>query len=496
MNNTVQNIILLVLAAILTVVVFAIDFNASDNISTGVAYTIVIFYSWIIPWKNTTIYAGLLCTVLIIISSIYGNSEQVATEVKILNIVFSLMAIWICALLVKTARRSFDFIANSKEELEVLVDKRTLELKNSQQLLKESELVYRYLYEQANEMHFSLDLKTMNIIQCNQTLATRINKDKSELLNKDTSSIFTSTSNELILDKITSESPEIIKDFRVQLKTANNDFIDALLNASLVMDEEGSAYYYRVSLTDISKQLNTAQRLTKQNEQLLEKNKELEQFAYIASHDLQEPLRTITSFIGLIGEKYSIHFDEEGKSYMDRIHVANLRMKKLILGLLDYSRLGKNSEESKINMNAFFQGILDDFQLSIEEKNAKIKLGNIPSIIGRPDELRLLFQNLISNALKFTEQDCSPEIEIGAIKTNEEVKIFVKDNGIGIEEIFQQRIFLIFQRLHSREEYEGTGIGLAQVDKIATLHEGKIELESELGKGSIFTLTLPISRLG
>ena len=495
MSNFIQNIILLFLGLFLTTVVFFVDYFAPDDIATGVTYCVVIFYSWLLSGKNATIITAFFCSTLLILAAIYSNSSvDISTDTKMLNIVFSILAIWICALLVKIAKRSFNTIENSNEILEKTVDSRTFELEKKKQELKESELIYRYLYEQSNEMHLSLDAKKLTILQCNQTLSVRINKSKSEILNSDISQILDADSHRKLKEKISNNTPVFIKELKVKLLLKGEDSINAVMNASLVENEDKSKYY-RVSLIDITDQIKSAQLLSQQNDLLLEKNKELEQFAYITSHDLQEPLRTITSFIGLIGEKYSDLFDESGKAYMDRIHVANMRMKNLILVLLEYSRLGKDSKEEKLKLTLFFQAIIEDFQEAINVKNANIKVGDLPNILGRPTELRLLFQNLISNSLKFTKEGAEVTIEIGSIISEKEVKIFVRDNGIGIEEKFQDRIFLIFQRLHTREEYEGTGIGLAQAEKIATLHNGRIELESELDKGSIFTLTLPLNRI-
>ncbi|WP_378172364.1 YfiR/HmsC family protein [Aquimarina sp. SS2-1] len=230
---------------------------------------------------------------------------------------------------------------------------------------------------------------------------------------------------------------------------------------------------------------------------LASKNKELEQFAYIASHDLQEPLNTISSFIGLISEDYGDSFDEVGKESLDYIKDASIRMKKLIDSLLEYSRLGRTKEFSNVNMNIVLKELKGDFKHILERTNTVIMANDLPIVKGNEIELRLLIQNLISNGIKFTRENTIPEIQIDAThrSINEHTKGFwefsVKDNGIGIPEIHKERIFAIFQRLHSREKYQGTGIGLAHCKKIVESHGGQIWLESEEEKGTTFYFTIP-----
>ena len=230
---------------------------------------------------------------------------------------------------------------------------------------------------------------------------------------------------------------------------------------------------------------------------IISKNQELEQFAYIASHDLQEPLNTISSFIGLISEDYGDSFDEMGQESLNFIQDASIRMKKLIDALLQYSRLGRNSDKINISLNLLLSELEADLKAVIEKTKANIVIEDLHSVNGVPIEIRLLFQNLISNAIKFVEKDVTPIIKIASKKvyneSNEErIQFAVEDNGIGIPEEHQDRIFAIFQRLHTRDKYEGTGIGLAHCKKIVESHGGNIWLESQVGKGTTFYFTLPL----
>lgn len=235
-----------------------------------------------------------------------------------------------------------------------------------------------------------------------------------------------------------------------------------------------------------------------QSVELEAKNKELEQFAYIASHDLQEPLNTISSFIGLLAEDYGENFDEAGKESMTFIKDASIRMKKLIDALLEYSRLGRSEEYHNVDCNTIIQELKKDLQVVLEKTDAKITVKNLPIVKGSEIELRLLFQNLISNGIKFNAPGTVPEVDITCIEKNDPEDVSkgfwqfsIKDNGIGIPEEHQERIFAIFQRLHSRDEYEGTGIGLAHCKKIVEAHGGKIWLTSKAKNGSTFHFTIP-----
>ena len=218
---------------------------------------------------------------------------------------------------------------------------------------------------------------------------------------------------------------------------------------------------------------------------------EIEQFTYIATHDLQEPLRTMINFSNLLCEEYIEKLDQDGKKSIEFIATSALRMRTLVRSLLEYSLLGKTSNVTNVDCNQAIKEVISDLRDSIEGSCVKISTMNLPTIRGYQNELRLLFQNLISNAIKFQKKDHCPEIKI-SVEEKKNAWIFsVADNGIGIEIKNLEKIFVIFKRMHSQNEYAGTGIGLAHCKKIVELHSGKIWVESELGKGSTFFFTLP-----
>lgn len=231
-------------------------------------------------------------------------------------------------------------------------------------------------------------------------------------------------------------------------------------------------------------------KLEHQNAELEIKNKQLEQFAYVASHDLQEPLRTTYGFAELLHKKYKDKLDENAHSYLNFILSSSERMRVLIKDLLDYSRIGRKAEKESVDCNKILNELKADLYQAIEESKAEIISENLPVLQGYPMELKQLFQNLLVNAIKFRKKDTAPHIEISVKKTTDFWQFSFKDNGIGIEEPYWERIFVIFQRLHTRKYYDGSGIGLAHCKKIVELHGGRIWVESELGEGSTFHFTI------
>lgn len=237
--------------------------------------------------------------------------------------------------------------------------------------------------------------------------------------------------------------------------------------------------------------INLEKKVLYRTAELETKNKELEQFAYVASHDLQEPLRTISSFVDFLKEEYQGRLDENADNYLAYISQASERMRILIKDLLDYSRIGRKRIIQEVNCSEILADVLADLSSSIEETKAKVFVsGLLPVVTGYATELKQLFQNLIINSIKFHKENIPPEINIQGERINGGWQFSFKDNGIGIEKKHHERIFIIFQRLHNRTEYEGSGIGLSHCKKIVDLHGGKLWVDSEPGTGSNFQFTI------
>ncbi|NMC77488.1 MAG: PAS domain S-box protein, partial [Candidatus Methanofastidiosa archaeon] len=234
------------------------------------------------------------------------------------------------------------------------------------------------------------------------------------------------------------------------------------------------------------------EKLLKERTEALEKsNKELEEFAYIASHDLQEPLRMISSYVQLLERRYKNKLDQDANDFISYAVEGSARMKALINDLLAYSRVGtKGKEFAKTNISDILKKVLQNLQIALEENKVEISIGPMPVIMADDTQMIQLFQNLIGNAIKFKNKN-PPKISIDCKEKNGNYIFSVSDNGIGIEKEYYDRIFMIFQRLHTRDKYPGTGIGLAVCKKIVERHGGSIWLESEVGKGTIFYFSIP-----
>jgi len=222
-----------------------------------------------------------------------------------------------------------------------------------------------------------------------------------------------------------------------------------------------------------------------------EVNKVLEQFTYVVSHNLQEPLRTISNYIQVFEEDYLKILDENACKYLNLIDDSTKRMSMLLNSLSDISRLGRNIKLTNVDCKKIINDVIADLDTLIKNSNAIIEVTEMPVLNGYEIELRQLFQNLITNAIKFQKKDIQPKINIRSEKINDKWKFSISDNGIGIASVNFDRIFDIFQRLHTDEEYEGNGIGLSNCKKIVQLHHGEIWLESSLGQGSTFHFTIP-----
>ena len=235
------------------------------------------------------------------------------------------------------------------------------------------------------------------------------------------------------------------------------------------------------------------QELSKSNIELERSNKELEQFAYVSSHDLQEPLRMVTSFTQLLERRYKGQLDNEADDYIEFIVEGAHRMKYLIDDLLAFSRLNTQAKElESVELENVIDDVLSNLSVTIKENKACITYDPLPTVNADKTQMMQVFQNLIANAIKFQGSN-PPKIHISAHKDEKEWKFAVTDNGIGIDPEYQKQIFEVFKRLHTREEYPGSGIGLSVSQKIIRRHGGNIWVESELGKGSTFYFTIPHS---
>ncbi|SEK10796.1 sensor histidine kinase [Paraburkholderia diazotrophica] len=245
------------------------------------------------------------------------------------------------------------------------------------------------------------------------------------------------------------------------------------------------------AIVDITERKRAEQELISRTEELARSNQDLEQFAYVASHDLQEPLRAVAGPLQLLQRRYAGQLDARADEFITHAVDGATRMQKLIDDLLAYSRVGRSGAAHQLTeCEAALDQALKSLSVVLNESGARINRGTLPAVMAIPTQLALLFQNLVGNAIKFRRVDQPVQIEIGAERAGNDWIISVKDNGIGIDPQYFERIFMIFQRLHSRSDYPGTGIGLALCKRIVEQHGGRIWVESSPGNGTTFFFTL------
>ncbi|GAB3946926.1 hypothetical protein GCM10028805_18260 [Spirosoma harenae] len=225
--------------------------------------------------------------------------------------------------------------------------------------------------------------------------------------------------------------------------------------------------------------------------ELTRSNEELQQFAYVASHDLQSPLKTISNYLTLLKQKYGPQLSDDANRLIATSANAAERMRALINDLLNFSRVGTEVAFTQVDLNQIVAEVLEELQEEIEDTNARFDVGRLPSITAHYTDLKQVFQNLIANSLKYRQLTVSPHIIVRAINEDDQFCFAVRDNGIGIDQQYFDRVFQIFQRLHGRNEYSGTGIGLATCKKVVHIYGGQIWVESTPGEGSTFYFTLP-----
>ena len=296
----------------------------------------------------------------------------------------------------------------------------------------------------------------------------------------------------------------------VVLKTKKNPAVQLSLT-TLELDED---YSLSIIITDLTTQKETEKHLKQKNEELKTANMALEvsnndlmQFASVASHDLQEPLRKIEVFSNLLKDKEAAGLSPEMEMYISKIRSSSARMKQLIIDVLNYSRLSANDNSYEtVDLASIITYWANDYEIIIREKKAEIQAGPLPILQVNKGQIRQVFQNILSNALKFSKNDISPIIKINAVRIRDKhfdapvsasgkyYRITISDNGIGFDQKYVTNVFSLFERLNTKDKYEGTGIGMAVAKKIVEKHNGMITAKSAEGKGAEFIIILPVTQ--
>jgi two-component system sensor kinase FixL len=296
---------------------------------------------------------------------------------------------------------------------------------------------------------------------------------------------------QMMIEKV--KAGESFSDVESRRYAKGGEIIDVSVSAGIYLNREGIPVGSVHILRDTTARKLAEERLKETMTELQRSNAELQQFAYVASHDLQEPLRKVQAFGDRLKAKYAEVMDERGLDYLERMQNAAKRMQSLINNLLTLSRITTKAQPFvQVNLADVMRGVVADLELHVERAGGRVEAGDMPTIDADPTQMRQLLQNLINNALKFHEPDKKPIVKIHSQLMNETCKITVEDNGIGFDEKYLDRIFAVFQRLHGRGQYDGTGVGLTICQKIAERHGGSITAKSTPGQGATFIVMLPV----
>lgn len=327
-----------------------------------------------------------------------------------------------------------------------------------------------------------------------------------KFVNNQTTTTFGYTSEELVGQKIEILVPEQARERHVQHRaTYNAQPRIRAMGEDLTLQgrkKDGELFPVEISLSPIKSESYSyitaiVRDVTKRNNQrnkLMEANKDLEHFVYVASHNLQEPLKSIKQLICMLKEVALEHIPTESQAIVDRIANSSDKMSELIKDLLNLARIGNSPELKSVNCQKLIEDLKITLRANIEEQNAQINIeGSLPTLPVYASEFQSLLQNLIQNSIKFHKKEINPIVVIKAEARSEDWLFSVKDNGIGVDEKFIPKLFLMFQRYHNQNDYPGTGIGLAHCKKIVNLHGGEIWIETKLGEGSTFFFTIPFN---
>lgn len=350
---------------------------------------------------------------------------------------------------------------------------------------------YRELYENAPNAYVSADAESNRILQFNRKLPELTGFEPGELLGMTVAELYDDGGvPEQLAQRV--GRGEIVDGFEIQIRRKDGQLRWVRLTVAPFCGADGTIVERRAIVVDIEERKQFEASLAARSTALERSNAELQSFASIASHDLQEPLRKIRTFGDRLAERHSDGLGPDGAEYLGRIRGAAERMQVLISDLLTYSRVTTQANPfGPVDLNGVVAAVIADLEVHIEESGARIMVGPMPTIDGDASQLGQLFQNLVGNALKYRRPEVAPEITILAEDAGDAVTISVTDNGIGIDDKNKLKIFEVFQRLHGRDQFEGTGIGLALCRKITDRHQGTIAADGVAGHGTTFTVKLP-----
>jgi PAS domain S-box-containing protein len=371
------------------------------------------------------------------------------------------------------------------------------ERKRAEAALRESEERFRLTFELAGSGIAHVDMGG-RLVRANPSLCEMLGYAEDELRSRTVKDLSHPEDRDLTDVARDRMRAGLTRSFSLEKRYVHKDghvvWVD--LTATVVRDVHGRPLHDIAIFDDITERKKAEAELRAAHDELKRSNEELAQFAYVASHDLQEPLRMVSSYTQLLARRYGERLDGDAREFMAFIVDGAARMKQLIEDLLAYSRVGTRGKDFRpMAVDAALRRALFNLKGAVEEAGASITYGNLPQVVADELQLTQLFQNLIGNALKFRSASV-PRVDVSCIEKEAEWELRVSDNGIGIDPQYSERIFMVFQRLHNKAEYPGTGIGLAICKKVVERHGGRIWVSSKPGEGATFHFTLPKERQG
>jgi two-component system, chemotaxis family, sensor kinase Cph1 len=389
------------------------------------------------------------------------------------------------------SKKEFMELTHELSVYQIELEMQNEELRRSQLEIEESRSRYSDLYDFAPVGYLTLDNNGL-IVQINLTACQLFGMERTALVNKPFHLYVGKNSwdslhqhRRKMMESQTKQSCEL------KLIRKNGSHFTALLESIRTADAQGHFTLCRAAITDITERKDAEYQLRQIREELERSNKELEQFAYMASHDLRESLRAVNGFMDLLDRRYKGKLDEKALEYIQFAKTGAKQMDELLTGLLEYSRIQIQSKsQMPVPAQAVFSAAIADLGASITETGAAIACDALPTVLADGRQLTQVFRNLLGNAIKFRSEQ-PLRIHVSAVRQDNTWQFTVADNGIGIEPQYAERIFQIFQRLHTRQKYPGTGIGLAICKRIINGYGGKIWVESKPQEGSTFYFTIP-----
>ena len=454
--------------------VFVLDCLVPLGVAMGILYIPIFIFITRIPGRRVTIFSAIVFTVLIVAAALL-HSSSLEYLPGVINRALSILLVWIIAIITNTYKSTESWL---------------------QKTLKAEKQKYAQITSDIKDYAFFLLTKEGFVENWNSGIRRLTGMSKGELIGKHFSAFFGPIEKDKNIPEIILK--EALKKgttkYEGEISSKSEQVLWADVTVTSIRDKSNNLTGYSVVIHDRNAQKEFEESLIKTNREVLRKNEELKQFAYISAHDLQEPLRTISSYVSFIKNNYELNeLDERGKKGFNFILEASKRMSNLLKGLLDYLTIGEETIKEKVDLNEIVVKMRNDLSGWLEDLQIQIEINHLPIVIGLKNELKSLVYHLVDNSIKFRKQDVPCNIVIDSEIKDNMWLISVKDNGIGVEQAHQDKAFKIFQQLHNKNVYEGSGIGLAHCKKIVELHGGKIWMQSAINKGTTVLFTLPLS---